>query len=82
VNTYRTEFFARCQASGMRIKYGLTIRSAKPIMVEPLVALVQEIREGRHEEIADMLAAVFSGEHTLTADHHSVTIETVRGKLE
>lgn len=78
LNKYRTEFFARCPANGIRIKYTLVIETTKTIRVELIVSRIEVIREGFHEALADELHAAFGGKQTLTADHHSVVIETER----
>lgn len=78
MNAYTTEFFANCPNNGIRIKYRLRIETREVIPVEQIVARLEAISEGYHEEIADELLQVFKGVQTLTADHHGVTIETVR----
>lgn len=78
LNKYRIEFFARCPANGIRVKYVLLIETVEAIRVELIVNRVEAIREGLHEALADELHAAFGGKQTLTADHHSVVIETER----
>lgn len=78
MNTYATKFFARCPTNGVRIEYALTIRSEAMIQVEDIIAAVSELTNGFHEKFADALAAQFGGNQTLVADHHGVTITTVR----
>lgn len=78
LNKYRTEFFARCPINGVRVKYALAIETTTTIRVELIVSRVEAIREGFHEVLADELHAAFGGKQTLTADHHSVVIETER----
>lgn len=82
MNTYTTEFHARCPHNGIRIKYRLRIETAKVIPVEWISAAVESVDDVFHEEIADNLAKQFAGLHTLTADHHGVTIETTRKGAE
>jgi hypothetical protein len=78
VNTYRTDFFARCPVNGLRIRYALEIRTLIVIPVEAIIERVELIREGFHEAIADDLHAAFGGEQKLVAEHHGVVIETTR----
>lgn len=77
-NAYTTEFFANCPNNGIRIKYRLRIETRDIIPVEQIIAKVDTITEGFHEEVADELLAAFGGVQTLAADHHGVTIETIR----
>lgn len=77
-NAYTTEFFAACPNNGIRIKYRLRIETREVIPVEQIIAKVDTITEGFHEEVADELLAAFGGVQTLVADHHGVTIETIR----
>lgn len=78
MNTYTTEFFAKCPNNGVRIKYTLCIETTRTLSVEDVVTAVETFKEGYHELIADKLIARFGGQQTMTADHHSVTIKTVR----
>ena len=78
MNIYRTEFFAQCPTNGDRVKYHLTIKSVDQIPVEQIIAKVDSIDEGYHEDIADQLRASFGGDQVLTADHRGVSIETIR----
>ena len=82
LNTYRTEFFAQCPNNGQRIKYSLSIQTTDVIPVEQIIAKVQSISEGYHEELADDLLLSFSGTQTMVADHHGVMIETLRESRE
>lgn len=78
MNTYTTEFFCTCPNNGIRIKYRLMIETRDVVPVEQLIAKIESFSEGFHEGIADELFSEFGGKQTLVADHHSVTIETVR----
>lgn len=78
VNRYRTEFFARCPNNGIRVHYRFCIETAAVVRVEDIIAAVDAVKEGFHEEIANNLSRRFGGLQTLTAEHHGVTIETVR----
>ena len=78
MNAYTTEFFATCPNNSVRIKYRLRIETAQILSVEELTAAVEATDEGYHEEIADQMLARFGGRQTMVADHHGVTIETVR----
>lgn len=80
MNVYSTEFFSSCPNNGIRIRYRMTIKTRKVLSVEAILAKVESLAEGYHEEIADDLFASFGGIQTLTADHHGVTIETTRSK--
>lgn len=79
MNTYRTEFFAFCPVNAVRVKYALRIETKEVIKVEQIIDEVCMHSDGYHEEIADDLFRAFGGRQTLVADHHGVTIETVRG---
>lgn len=81
MNTYTVEFFARCPANSLRIKYRLEISTHVMLMVEDIVDEVEGIERGFHEDIADRLQAKFGGHQTMTAHHHGVDIKTVRGRL-
>lgn len=78
MNTYTTEFFCACPNNGIRIKYKLRIETRSVVPVEQLIAKIESFSEGFHEDIADELFSELGGKQTLVADHHSVTIETVR----
>lgn len=78
MNTYTTEFFSNCPNNGVRIKYRLRIETGDAIPVEQITAAVESVGDVFHEEAADYLFERFGGVQTLVADHHGVTIETVR----
>lgn len=79
-NIYRHKFKRACPNNGLSIAYLLTIETPHVLMVEAIVEEVENLPEnGYHEEFADTLARALSGKHTLTAHHHGVDIETVRG---
>jgi hypothetical protein len=78
MNIYTTEFFADCPNNHVRIKYKLRIETTKVIQVEHILAATESYTTDFHEHIADALHGRFGGKQTLVADHHSVTIETVR----
>ena len=82
MNAYTTEFFSNCPNNGLRIKYRLRIESDQIIPVEQIVAKVECVSDGYHEEIADELLLSFGGVQMLVADHHGVTIETLRRVAE
>jgi len=82
VNTYRSEFFAACPTNGVRIKYSLQISTVKTIRVEDLIIAMEGIDQMYHEEIADEFCNRFGGMQTLTAEHHGVQIETLRGAVD
>lgn len=81
VNIYEREFVAACPNNGEPITYQLMI--CKPmgerIFVEEIVAATDMIEVGYHEDIADSLLNDFGGKQILSAHHHGVTIETIRG---
>lgn len=80
VNVYQREFVAICPNNKQPITYQLMIATDdKVIMVEDIVAATDKITRGYHEDIADLLYAEFGGKQVLSAHHHGVTIETVRG---
>ena len=78
MNIYKTKFFARCPANGVRIEYSLTIQTGNVIEVEALISEVESIKSGLHEDIADRLLSAFGGSQVMTADHHGVNIQTIR----
>lgn len=78
MNTYSTEFFAFCPTNNVRIKYRLTIEIDTVIMVEDIIDEVTLHDRGFHEVIADQLHRAFGGTQTLVAEHHGVTIVTMR----
>lgn len=78
MNRYHTNFHAKCPVNGIRITYILTIEAKTVIAVEDIISEVQRIDQGFHEDIADALFARLGGAQTLTANHHSVVIETKR----
>ena len=78
MNVYTTKFFSNCPNNGIRIEYTLVISNEEVVPVEQIVAKVESLSEGFHEELADELKAAFGGSQVLTAWHHSVLIETTR----
>lgn len=78
MNTYKTTFFAICPVNGIRISYSLAIRTGLVIEAEKIITEVESIKYGLHEDIADRLLSALGGTQTLVADHHGVTIETIR----
>lgn len=80
MNIYTTKFFAHCPNNQVRVEYRLRIESRNMLGVEEIIEAVGQHEDGFHEEIADALLTRFGGTQTLTADHHGVTIETVRAK--
>lgn len=81
MNTYKTQFFARCPTNGVRITYSLTINAGIVIEAERIIDAVSRIGEGLHEDIADRLLHELGGQQVLKADHHGVHIETIRPHL-
>lgn len=77
-NIYETEFFASCPTNQIRVCYKLKIETHEIIKVEEIIAAVESIRVGFHEDIANKLFAVFEGRQTLVANHHSIIITTIR----
>lgn len=78
MNTYKTKFFAKCPANGIRVEFDLTINTGSVIPVEDILKEVEDIQKGFHEDIADRLHRRFGGSQTLVAEHHGVRIETIR----
>lgn len=81
MNTYRTQFFARCPVNGARITYSLTVNTGLVIEAERIIDAVECIKEGMHEDIADRLLNELGGQQVLKAEHHGVQIETIRPHL-
>lgn len=77
-NTYRHSFTATCPGGGEVIVYSLEIRSQVMIRVEHIKTATALIKQGWHEQIADLLAERFGGDQVIKAVHHGVEIETVR----
>ena len=78
MNTYTTQFFARCPNNGIRILYTLVLEITSVVMAEDLIDAVTLLDRGYHEAMADHLLREFGGKQTLTASHHGVDIKTVR----
>jgi hypothetical protein len=82
VNTYKADFHARCPVNGARIHYRWTLNTFAVVPVESINDTLDARREGLHEDIADALFFCFGGTQTLIAEHHGVTIETLRASRE
>jgi hypothetical protein len=81
MNTYTYNFTIVCPNNEMVIRYALTIKAHQTIMVEKIIRAVKKLPyRGYHEDVADQLARLLPGVHTLRAHHHGVGIETVRGE--
>ena len=78
MNIYESEFFCTCPNNNIRVKYHISIETDKTISVEQIVYEIHNIHSGFHEDIADHLFSRFGGKQTLSADHHSVKIKTIR----
>lgn len=79
MNTYETQFFCKCPVNGVRILYELKISTTSVIPVEELLEHISaNYSDGFHEKIADDLQIKFGGSQTMSANHHSVTIRTIR----
>ena len=80
MNKYKTKFFSVCPVNKARIEYHLEIETKEIIGAEELLEALGTIyAEGFHEPMADDLHERFGGRQVLTAHHHGVDIETVRG---
>lgn len=78
MNVYTTRFFSICPNSGTRIEYEVNIETERVIQVEDIIDCVMLFDRGFHEEIADQLFREFGGRQTIIADHHGVTIRSIR----
>ncbi|MFJ2541150.1 hypothetical protein [Pseudomonas sp. NPDC087614] len=78
MNIYRHTFAAVCPSDGELIIYRLEIRSLVMIHVEHIKTATALIKKGWHEQIADRLAEILSGDQTIIATHQGIEIETVR----
>ncbi len=78
MNTYTTEFVAKCPVNGALITYALEIKTSVMIPVESILGVCASLTEGFHEPFADQLAQRFGGLQTLEAIHHGVRIKTHR----
>lgn len=80
MNTYSIEFFAKCPSNGVRIGYALEIQTSHLVMVEDLLEFIEDntAKPVYHEALADALAGMFPGLHTMRAHHHGVSILTER----
>lgn len=80
LNRYTIKFARQCPNNGLSITYQLTIETPQVLMVESIVEEIDNLDEkGFHEAFADMLTRCLPGRQVLTAHHHGVDIETVRG---
>lgn len=77
-NHYRFSFVATCPADGEPITYCGEISSPVMIRVEHINAVTASVREGFHEDIADLLLRELGGTQVITAVHQGVTITTRR----
>lgn len=79
MNIYRHQFIAACPGNGSQIIYALEIQSMSMIHVEHITLACKLHNKGYHEAIADDLHNRFGGRQVITAHHHGVDIETIRG---
>lgn len=77
MNIYRYTFTAECPNDGAQIEYHLTIKTGAMLMAERIVEATKGLR-GFQEHIANKLADLFPGQHTLIAVHNGVEVETQR----
>lgn len=78
-NTYKHTFVVECPNNAQQIIYSLQIVTDKTVMVEHILTACALFKRGYHEDIADQLHERFGGHQVITANHHGVQIETVRG---
>ena len=78
VNVYSFRFKAVCPADGQLIEYEAEIASKAMIRVEAINAVVEGIKSGFHEKIADELWERFGGQQAIRAVHQGVEITTTR----
>lgn len=80
MNKYTIHFVRKCPANGLAIAYCLSISTPHILMVEAIKEEVENLPdEAYHEALAEALTRCLPGCQTLTAHHHGVDIETVRG---
>jgi hypothetical protein len=80
MNKYTIHFVRKCPENGLAIAYRLTIETPHVLMVEAITEEIDNLPEqAYHEAIAQTLTRCLPGRQTLTAHHHGVDIETVRG---
>jgi hypothetical protein len=80
MNIYKINFVRACPNNDLKISYQLRIETPHVLMVEAIVDEVGNLDEkGFHEAYADTLTRCLPGRQILTAHHHGVDIETVRG---
>lgn len=77
MNTYTHTFWSQCPADGESIEYTLRISHSAMIRVEDILAAC-DCGPNFHEILADLLAMQIPGEHTITARHQGVLVETIR----
>ncbi|HEV2612500.1 MAG TPA: hypothetical protein VGU61_19720 [Noviherbaspirillum sp.] len=82
MNIYRYQFAAACPINDAQIIYQLTIETTHMIHVEHIVTFAALHKTGFHEDLADKFYNKFRGRQTMTAHHHGVNIETIRGKSD
>lgn len=79
-NKYTRKFKSICPVNGQNVKYKLVIWSNDIILVEAIIGKTENLEPSYHEDIADDLVSL-GGLQILTAFHHGVEIETVRGGI-
>lgn len=84
MNTYQTQFIARCPSDGERILYDLELITDQMVMVERINETLDEITEDYQESIAQRIGEAFP--HcavTLRAKHQGVHItSTIKPKAK
>jgi hypothetical protein len=79
MNIYETSWYCKCPLNKIRVLYELKIESSDLIYVEKLMEYIEtNCKEGFQEVIADEIKSHFGGKQTIKANHHSVTITTIR----
>lgn len=80
MNKYTIHFVRKCPANGLNIAYRLTIETPHVLMVEAIRDEIENLPEqAYHESIAESLTRSLPGRQTLSAHHHGIDIDTVRG---
>lgn len=78
MNTYSLIKSFKCPSNGLPIVYNIEITHAAMITVESILDYLSEFETAYHENLADELFLKFGGEQVITANHHGVSIKTVR----
>lgn len=78
-NEYNFNFRMKCPNNGKPVEYRASIIASCIIPVEEIADFLRDMTEGYHEDNADLLYDRFGGNQVIVANHHGITVKTVRG---